>query len=284
MDRSVKMSTGMLDDMPPEQIEAVLLKVELALHLNAGLAHEGRKIGRHGMGKIHYSGEASGFRRVRGGRRRGKSGGGHTLEKAASTQGCPHRHFTPGDAHGFSILSAHYTCDYTAILFCKVDAGNRLADAGGLVAAIEPSAHFVGLRRIGDPRTAIPHFAALEAAQERWVAAPVAGCAKRRMQSYNPMLVIDDVSVRVAGRLLIERSTAQVPAGARVGLVGRNGTGKSTLFRAIAGDIAIEHGSFARPARATIGSLPQEAPAGPERLIDLVLTGDRERTSLLQEA
>jgi ATP-binding cassette subfamily F protein 3 len=98
------------------------------------------------------------------------------------------------------------------------------------------------------------------------------------------MLVIDDVSLRVAGRLLIERSTAQIPDGARVGLVGRNGTGKSSLFRAIAGDIALEHGSFARPARATIGRLPQEAPAGPERLIDLVLAGDRERTSLLEEA
>src|ERR1700720_1427485 len=104
------------------------------------------------------------------------------------------------------------------------------------------------------------------------------------MRSYNPMLVIDDVSLRVAGRLLIERATAQIPDGARVGLVGRNGTGKSTLFRAIAGDIAIEHGRFARPARATVGRLPQEAPDGPERLIDLVLAGNRERTALLQEA
>jgi len=104
------------------------------------------------------------------------------------------------------------------------------------------------------------------------------------MRSYNLMLVIDDVSLRVAGRLLIERATAQIPDGARVGLVGRNGTGKSTLFRAIAGDIAIEHGSFARPARATIGRLPQEAPDGPERLIDIVLAGDRERTALFQEA
>src|ERR1700731_2007107 len=104
------------------------------------------------------------------------------------------------------------------------------------------------------------------------------------MRSYNPMLVIDDVSLRMAGRLLIERATAQIPDGARVGLVGRNGTGKSTLFRAIAGDIAIEHGSFARPARATIGRLPQEAPDGPEHLIDLVLAGNRERTALLQEA
>jgi ATP-binding cassette, subfamily F, member 3 len=98
------------------------------------------------------------------------------------------------------------------------------------------------------------------------------------------MLVIDDVSLRVAGRLLIERATVQIPDGARVGLVGRNGTGKSTLFRAIAGDIAVEHGSFARPARSTIGRLPQEAPDGPEPLIDIVLAGDRERTALIREA
>jgi energy-coupling factor transporter ATP-binding protein EcfA2 len=54
------------------------------------------------------------------------------------------------------------------------------------------------------------------------------------------MLSIEDISLRVAGRLLIERATVQIPAGARVGLVGRNGTGKSSLFRAIAGDIALE--------------------------------------------
>jgi ATP-binding cassette, subfamily F, member 3 len=95
------------------------------------------------------------------------------------------------------------------------------------------------------------------------------------------MLVIDDVSLRVAGRLLIERATVQIPDGARVGLVGRNGTGKSSLFHAVAGDIGIEQGSFARPVRAAIGRLPQEAPAGPERLIDIVLAGNRERTALL---
>jgi ATP-binding cassette, subfamily F, member 3 len=98
------------------------------------------------------------------------------------------------------------------------------------------------------------------------------------------MLVINDMSLRVAGRLLIDHATVQIPDGARVGLVGRNGTGKSSLFRAIAGDIAVEHGSFSRPARATIGRLPQEAPNGPEPLIDVVLAGHRERTALLQEA
>jgi ATP-binding cassette subfamily F protein 3 len=98
------------------------------------------------------------------------------------------------------------------------------------------------------------------------------------------MLSIEDISLRVAGRLLIERATVQIPAGARVGLVGRNGTGKSSLFRAIAGDIGLEQGGFARPARATLGRLPQEAPDGPESLIDMVLAGDRERTALIAEA
>jgi len=98
------------------------------------------------------------------------------------------------------------------------------------------------------------------------------------------MLVIDDLTLRIAGRGLLEGASARVPDGARVGLIGRNGTGKSTLFRAIAGDIAPEHGTIALPARARIGRLPQEAPDGPDRLIDLVLAADRERTALLAEA
>jgi ATP-binding cassette subfamily F protein 3 len=98
------------------------------------------------------------------------------------------------------------------------------------------------------------------------------------------MLVIDDLTLRIAGRALLEDASAQVPDGARVGLIGRNGAGKSTLFRAIAGDIAPEHGAITLPARARIGRLPQEAPDGPERLIDLVLAADRERSALLAEA
>jgi ATP-binding cassette subfamily F protein 3 len=98
------------------------------------------------------------------------------------------------------------------------------------------------------------------------------------------MLVIDDLTLRIAGRALLEDASAQVPDGARVGLIGRNGAGKSTLFRAIAGDLAPDHGTIALPARARIGRLPQEAPDGPERLIDLVLAADRERSALIAEA
>ncbi|MBR0796677.1 ABC-F family ATP-binding cassette domain-containing protein [Bradyrhizobium jicamae] len=98
------------------------------------------------------------------------------------------------------------------------------------------------------------------------------------------MLSITDISVRIAGRLLIDHSSVQITPGARVGFVGRNGVGKSTLFHAIRGDIPTESGSIALPPRWTIGSLAQEAPDGPESLINVVLKADRERDALLREA
>jgi ATP-binding cassette subfamily F protein 3 len=98
------------------------------------------------------------------------------------------------------------------------------------------------------------------------------------------MLVIDDLSLRVAGRLLIDSASVQIPTGAHVGVVGRNGTGKTTLFRAIAGELALEQGRITLPRRARIGRLSQEAPDGPESLIEVVLAADTERSALLADA
>ncbi len=98
------------------------------------------------------------------------------------------------------------------------------------------------------------------------------------------MLSIENLSVRVAGRLLIDHASAQIPDGARVGLVGRNGTGKTTLFHVIAGELGPETGDVTRPARHTIGRLAQEAPSGPDPLIEVVLKADTERARLLVEA
>ncbi len=92
------------------------------------------------------------------------------------------------------------------------------------------------------------------------------------------------ISVRIAGRLLIDDSTVQIVPGARVGFVGRNGVGKSTLFHAIRGDLPLESGSITLPPRWRIGSLAQEAPDGPESLINVVLKADLERDALLNEA
>ena len=98
------------------------------------------------------------------------------------------------------------------------------------------------------------------------------------------MLSITDISIRLAGRLLIDNSSAQIVPGARVGLVGRNGTGKSTLFKAIRGELSVESGTITFPPRWSVGSLAQEAPNGPESLIEVVLKADSERDALLREA
>ncbi len=98
------------------------------------------------------------------------------------------------------------------------------------------------------------------------------------------MLSITDISIRIAGRLLIDHGTAQIVPGARVGLIGRNGAGKSTLFHAIRGELPTETGTISIPPRWRIGSLAQEAPNGPESLIDVVLKADLERDALLLEA
>src|ERR1700756_3855282 len=98
------------------------------------------------------------------------------------------------------------------------------------------------------------------------------------------MLFISDIWIRSAGRLLIDQATVQITPGARVGLVGRNGTGKSTLFRAIRGELATESGTITIPPRWRVGSLAQEAPDGPDSLIEVVLKADLERDALLREA
>jgi ATP-binding cassette subfamily F protein 3 len=83
---------------------------------------------------------------------------------------------------------------------------------------------------------------------------------------------------------LIDHSTVQITPGSRVGFVGRNGVGKSTLFHAIRGELPTETGSISIPPRWRIGSLAQEAPDGPESLIEVVLKADLERHALLAEA
>src|SRR3984957_8286183 len=98
------------------------------------------------------------------------------------------------------------------------------------------------------------------------------------------MLSITDISIRIAGRLLIDNSSAQIVPGARVGFVGRNGVGKSTLFAAIRGELPTESGAITIPPRWRVGSLAQEAPDGPDSLIDVVLRADVERDALLREA
>ena len=89
------------------------------------------------------------------------------------------------------------------------------------------------------------------------------------------MLNIADISYSVEGKPLFAGASVRIPTGHKVGFVGRNGTGKTTLFRLIRGELTLEGGSIALPERARIGGVDQEVPGSADSLIDTVLAADR---------
>ncbi|MAN46586.1 MAG: ATP-binding cassette domain-containing protein [Alphaproteobacteria bacterium] len=100
------------------------------------------------------------------------------------------------------------------------------------------------------------------------------------------MLTISNLDFQVEARPLFESASAQIAAGWKVGLVGRNGTGKSTLLRLIREDVerptadsAIRLNTGAR-----LGWVAQEVPATDDTILDVVLAADTERHALMQEA
>ncbi len=98
------------------------------------------------------------------------------------------------------------------------------------------------------------------------------------------VLTIRDLTLRIAGRALLDGADLVVDPGRKVGLVGRNGAGKSTLLKAITGEIQPDGGEIRLAARARMGHVAQEAPGGPESLLETVLAADTERAALLAEA
>src|SRR6478735_4263435 len=114
--------------------------------------------------------------------------------------------------------------------------------------------------------------------------APSPPCHALRLAAQGGMLHVSDLTYRIGERVLIDKASFALPAGSRVGLVGRNGTGKTTLFRILAGELSPESGGFGLPRQARIGTVAQEAPAGPQSLVDIVLAADTERTALLADA
>ncbi len=98
------------------------------------------------------------------------------------------------------------------------------------------------------------------------------------------MLRIDDISYSIDGRPLFDGASAVIPYGHKVGLVGRNGTGKTTLFRLIRGELTLDQGEISLPRGSKIGGVSQEVPGNEVSLINTVLSADLERASLLREA
>ena len=98
------------------------------------------------------------------------------------------------------------------------------------------------------------------------------------------MITIDNLTIRLGGRPILEDASVAIPLGARVGLIGRNGAGKSTLMKALIGELEPDNGAIEMPRRARVGYVAQEAPSGPTTPFEAVLAGDAERAQLLEEA
>ena len=94
------------------------------------------------------------------------------------------------------------------------------------------------------------------------------------------MLRIDNLVFNAWGRKFFDGASVAIPASTKVGLIGRNGVGKSTLFKLILGELAAQGGEIVLPKNARIGSVDQEHPATPVTLIDTVLAADTQRETL----
>jgi ATP-binding cassette subfamily F protein 3 len=98
------------------------------------------------------------------------------------------------------------------------------------------------------------------------------------------MLHLNEITVRISGRVLMERATVAVTKGQKAGLIGPNGTGKSTLLKIIRGDLQPDNGSVSTPNGIRIGWVEQDVADGNISLLDAVLASDRERARLLLAA
>lgn len=98
------------------------------------------------------------------------------------------------------------------------------------------------------------------------------------------MLTINNLTYRIQGRELFEDASVTLPTGSKTGFVGKNGTGKTTLFHLIQQHLQPDAGSIELVRKARIGAVAQEAPAGNETVLEVVMAADKERTALMAEA
>ncbi|WP_287605225.1 ATP-binding cassette domain-containing protein [Thiothrix sp.] len=94
------------------------------------------------------------------------------------------------------------------------------------------------------------------------------------------MLVFSNLGLRRGSKELLGAATLNIHPGQRVGLTGANGTGKSSLFSLIRGELSPDVGNFSIPASWVIAHVKQETPATDTSALDYALEGDAEYVSL----
>ena len=90
------------------------------------------------------------------------------------------------------------------------------------------------------------------------------------------MIAFRNFALRRGERLLLSNVDLALHSGWRVGVIGRNGCGKSSLFATILGEVEADAGDIDLPGKVRIACVAQETPSLPDPAIDFVLSGDAE--------
>ena len=96
------------------------------------------------------------------------------------------------------------------------------------------------------------------------------------------MIDINNITLRIGNKTLLENASAHIADGWKVGIVGANGCGKSTLFRAMLGLQETELGEINFPSGVRIATVAQEMKNIDVAVLDYVLAQDKERQELLE--
>ncbi|MDO7636737.1 MAG: ATP-binding cassette domain-containing protein, partial [Porticoccaceae bacterium] len=95
------------------------------------------------------------------------------------------------------------------------------------------------------------------------------------------MLSLNNLALRRGTELLFSGASFTIHQGRKVGFVGANGAGKTSLFKLILGELEIDEGALEYPPETRIAHLEQEAQASSEIALEYVLAGDKELNQTL---
>ena len=94
------------------------------------------------------------------------------------------------------------------------------------------------------------------------------------------MILLDDISLMRGSQLLLKDVTLTLHRGERTGVIGRNGCGKTSLFRALSKQIPLEHGEIRFPAALRWSAMSQETPGSDRSALDFVIDAHSEYRAL----